>query len=260
MGYCSYSLPKSYSTSGMLTKNSPRLGDANWSVPLKYSGGCSGFSHLRVYAHQDFWTKFNTWLLNMNHFSYWYGGYGMASMVGHVGIGTGSGYNGRRSWHNWQRAADITRIEWNNGTTVLDMCRGAHNSQSLMIRRRYLAVNASLRKYFGYVLDGNLPGDSKHDTHFHVDDECPILFNSVGSSPNARTYAIVFIQAACNDLNNARIPESGVWNTVSKNAYISLAYKLGASWANPFDYTSHYRYLLDRIMMHGFKNRAAGHL
>jgi hypothetical protein len=226
-------------------------------VPLLYTGNGTTFSESNHRARGTFWSLLDTWLLNMNHYSYWYGGYGMVSRIATAGVG---GCYGHVSNHDDYNAADLSRIEWSNGT-LLNMYAGDHNHPSRTVRRRYLAVSASLRKWFGYTLDGVLAdtfdgGD--HNNHFHVDPLCPTLLNLTGSS-RSRGTNICFIQSVCNEFDNAGLAVNGQWNTATSNAWFNFKWKT-RTWCYSEQYNvPHWRIILDMIMRHGFADKDAGH-
>ena len=101
---------------------------------------------------------------------------------------------------------------WTNGTT-LDICNGAHASSSLATRRRYLAVEALLRKRFRTVLNGYYNTD--HETHFHVDNGCDV--EPLNKTLRSHT---LFMQLVANNFLGRNIAVDGTWGTATQGAFI----------------------------------------
>ena len=186
--------------------------------PIKYegSGGCT-VSNTNAYAfHDTFVGKLDKWMGNVDHFAGIYGGLS-PSWIGHMG--TYRAFSGNPSWHYRARAWDISSITWTNGTT-LDMCNGAHASSSLTTRRRYLAVEALLRRHFRTVLNGYYNAD--HENHFHVDNGCQV-------EPLRKTLRshTLFIQLVANNFMSRSINVDGTWGTTVEAAYQDMKDVMG---------------------------------
>lgn len=75
--------------------------------------------------------------------------------------------------------------------------------------RRYLAVEAILRKHFGLVLDFHY--NKAHRDHWHIDDSQPVGFYSSRSR-------VVFVQAALSTLWGLQVEIDGKWGMITDGA------------------------------------------
>lgn len=201
----------------------------------------------------------------INHFSSQCGtGYGMLQTIGH-----GGGQRPRNScsapysYHCDGSAIDIYWLEWNGGA-VSRPCNGADEAgSSLAAYRRLVAVEAGLRRCFGYVLGRNI---SLHQNHFHADSGCGIALRlKSGTTNRTFTSCNYFIQDCVlafvdydDDEQSAKPVYGGPWDEVSKTGYLRLLSDFGMSRLDPVRYVHHYMIFLDFVMMHGFANRHAG--
>ena len=217
--------------------------------PIKYegSGGCT-VSNTNAYAfHETIVGKLDKWMGNVTHFADIYGGL-TPSWIGHMG--TYRAFSGNPSWHYRARAWDISSLTWTNGTT-LDMCNGAHASSSLATRRRYLAVEALLRRHFRTVLNGYYNAD--HENHFHVDNGCQV-------EPLRKTLRshTLFIQLIANNFMFRSINVDGTWGTTVEAAYQDMKDVMGLGCLHPRSNLAHYTIFLNYIARHGFSNHSLG--
>ena len=211
---------------------------------IEYSGSCSGYSG-GAYFKNTFVDDCDSCISNLNYYSSTYGSLTI-DWIGHVGTYRSTGC----TWHRHYRGWDISRIQWTNGTS-LDICNGAHNG-NLTTRRRYLAVDAILRKYFADVYDGYT--NSAHATHFHIDDGC-----GMGPLNTSRSSHTKFIQKVCNDFNGTSLVVDGIWGSNTEAAYQSLLGVLCMKCIDPKTSTGAYQTFLSYIAKHGFKNKSAGY-
>ncbi|MDE0268605.1 MAG: hypothetical protein OXI96_06170 [Acidimicrobiaceae bacterium] len=126
--------------------------------------------------HPDMVAPLNSAVVTIDYFARVYGdNYGRLKVIGQGG--TIRNRTGSDSFHYHGKAIDIWWLGWENqqqGGTVVHTasrpCNGAGEvSSSLTAHRRLVAVEAGLRKWFGYVLNRNIAG---HHNHFHVDNGC----------------------------------------------------------------------------------------
>ncbi|MCP3974250.1 MAG: hypothetical protein GY720_07140 [bacterium] len=188
-----------------------------------------------------------------------------ANIFGSLGtvnwVGQGGSFVDHRttpSYHRTGEAIDLKFIKWPNAKNT-KACNGPYDTSPSKPKRhrRYLAVEASLRKYFGYVLNTYIPD---HDNHFHVDNGCPAgLAINWGSSLRQYKSVAYFIQDCCIMFNNASITLDGIWGSQTDNAFDDLLDVLNLDCTDPKNSLSDYRLFLDYVQMHGFKNKLAGY-
>lgn len=186
----------------------------------------------------------DNWINNLNSFSTTYIGSGYSvDWVGDVGVGVNkSGYHGSA------RAFDLTQIRFANNN-YCDMNWSWR--QNILHMRRYLAVAAQCRRYFGNVL--TCWYNAAHGDHIHFD-------NGVAAT-SIRTTAhsdATLVQAACNLLNDESLAIDGAWGSGTEAAYQRLIGKFRMTCYNPKTSTSHAMVFLAHIVKHGFANVAAG--
>lgn len=145
-----------------------------------------------------------------------------AGYPGITSIGTAGFYVNKAGQHGAGTAMDLSIVRWNDGR-VSDMFNGHHASSSRALRRRYFAVEASLRVYFRYVLDGNY--NAAHRNHFHADFGA-MPYRRLLRSSRADT---VFLQATCNNFIGSGLAVDGVWGPRTSSAVGTLKSRLGVS-------------------------------
>ena len=196
-------------------------------------------------------------------------GYGTLQMIGHGGgqrpkSRCGAPY----SYHCDGRAIDIYWLEW-SGSAVCRPCNGADEAFSegapTAAHRRLVAVEAGLRRCFGYVLARDING---HQNHFHADNGCPIglrLKRNAKKESTKFTSCHYFIrdcvQAFVDYGEHEQSDKPGYewwWDDASEAGYLRLLSDFGMSELDPVRYVNHYMIFLDFVMMHGFANRSAG--
>jgi hypothetical protein len=217
--------------------------------PIKYegSGGCT-VSNTNAYAfHNLFHPKLDKWMENVTYFAGIYGDL-TPSWIGHMG--TYRAFSGNPSWHYRARAWDISSITWTNGTT-LDMCNGAHESSSLATRRRYLAVEALMRRRFRTVLNGYYNAD--HENHFHVDNGCQIEPLNI----SLRSHSL-FMQLIANNFMGRSLELSGEWDPDTQDAFVDAKGVMNLSCLNPRLVMADWTIFLNYIARHGFSNHSLG--
>jgi hypothetical protein len=127
-----------------------------------------------------------------------------------------------------------------------------HASGDKTRRRRYLAVDASCRRYFDSTLDGWYNAD--HRNHIHMDNhKTPHLDRDSRSDT-------VFVQAVCNNFNSAGLAIDGSWGPATQDAFE----KINREWGYPQDCNpawneGHWREWCAQVMRHGFNDVTAGY-
>jgi hypothetical protein len=163
--------------------------------------------------------------------------------IGDVGVGVcKSGYHGSA------RAFDITHLRYANGQYIDTNWSWR---QSTSHKRRYVALAASLRYWFGTVITWGY--DTSHENHIHFD-------NGV-SVPPIRTGAetdTLIVQMACNYLNGESLVIDGDWGSLTEAAYGRLLSDFRMTCYSPKTNLLHARFFLDLIAAHGLANQPAG--
>lgn len=208
--------------------------------PVYYGLETSGTRTWRATA--DFRNRVGTW---MDTLEAWSGqaGHGRVSSIGTAGF-----YVDKPGQHGAGTAMDLSIVRWGGGRTS-NMFNGDHASSNRTRRRRYFAVEATLRSHFRYVLDGNY--DAAHRNHFHAD---------IGALPNRRLLQgsrsdTVFVQAVCNAFLGSGIAVDGAWGSATQREVDTLKRRLGVVG----DLTSDravVNQLLRGIALHGFRDQA----
>lgn len=215
-------------------------------TPIKY-GSPGSYSQLNVRAESSFHSRLTNVIRYIKADASYYGGsaFGTLNFVGHAGA-----YVCKDGCHGKGRAFDMNYLQWNGYT--LNIYGGAHASGTLSVRRRYLAVDAEVRYYMKYTLDGWY--NSAHANHIHMDNHTAVVLSKSSSSD------VKFVQAVCNNFNSAGLSIDGVWGTNTQNAWNAINTKWHYSTAkcNPFSSTLHYQIWLYLVIAHGFSNTAAG--
>lgn len=166
--------------------------------------------------------------------------YGGVSYIRSLGF-----YVDRAGQHGAGTAMDLTGVRWSSGR-VSSMTNFDHSDPSLFIRRRYLAVNATLRMWFHWTLDGWYNAD--HANHLHADfAELPTVVHTSARSDT------VFAQATANSfLRNTLLAVDGVWGPKTNAAWNKMrnALDIGSTATDP----AQYRKMLFAIAVRGFND------
>src|SRR5690606_33476018 len=192
---------------------------------------------LNVQAETSFVAKavdWPGWLNAVSSFS----GYGQVQWLGHAGF-----YTCKTGMHGVGRAMDMNHVAW--PSREIDIFSHAHANPSIAVRRRYLAIDASCRRYFKYVINGWR--DSLHRNHIHADDTFAPGF-STGSETD-----VFFLQGVLVNLNGSAIAIDGAWGPATSAAYNNMKAKLGMGtdiWASSAAYMN----FLTTVAVHGLTN------
>ncbi|HEX2050762.1 MAG TPA: hypothetical protein VHJ34_09045 [Actinomycetota bacterium] len=211
-----------------------------------YYGSPGNYSRISIRAESSFYNKLVTWIRTLRSYSSSYGGTSFSSLswLGHVGA-----YVCKDGCHGRGRALDLNYVQWNG--YALNIYGGAHASGTLSVRRRYLAVDAACRKHLKYTLDGWY--NSAHANHIHMDDHtAPILSRSASSDTK-------FVQAVCNNFNNAGLSIDGIWGSLTEAAWDNINSRWSYTACDPFTSASAYGEWCNLVMRHGFANVSAGY-
>ena len=241
--------------------------------------------------HRSMVQPTRNFVTSMNHYSVAIGDsdYGRVDWIGHLGTGPGSD----RDTLHWALAAiDISYVHWSGGNiskpnTANSEVHDLGGNWRPTTHRRLVAVEACLRKWFGYVLNRNIDG---HDDHFHVDlgtvpghltteqeeNVCsPALrlfrsdLASGASNPTISqvnkwkyTSCAYFVADCVNAFTDIEVPYNGSYdeeNDGDVSAFEYLLAELGMECLDPIRYLSHYQLFLNFVIMHGLADKLAAH-
>lgn len=193
------------------------------------------------YCTDGFYDRLGWWMNTLKSWSS-ANGYGSIASIGSAGF-----YVNKSGQHGAGTAMDLSIVRWAGGRESIPF-NGHHASSNRTRRRRYFAVEATLRKQFRYVLDGNYNAD--HANHFHVD---------VAALPNRRLLHssradTVFVQAVCNNFLGSGIAVDGAWGPSTQGQVSKLKQRLDVSGDLQRDRTA-VRHLLRGIADAGFRDR-----
>lgn len=193
------------------------------------------------YCAANFLPALNSWMVTLKSWS--------ASALGSISnIGSAGFYVNKAGQHGAGTAIDLSIVRWSNGT-VSDMYNGDHAAPTIAARRRYFAVEATLRRHFRFVLDGHY--DAAHTNHFHGD---------WGGLPERRLLTAsradtVFAQAVCNNFTGTNLVIDGIWGNLTQGAVDTLKSRLGVT-GNLQTSQAANEALLNGIASRGFANQA----
>ena len=172
--------------------------------------------------------------------------------VGDIGV---TACDDASSFHFDGRAFDLTAILFTNGSRI-DMNRdwrrvSGNSCYSLALRRRYLAVAASLRRYFQTVLTGWY--NAAHGNHIHFDNG-----SAIGPLRDGAESDTKLVQAACNYLNGENLAIDGAWGPLTEAAFDRLRLDLNMGCKNIRGSLADTRAFLTLVAKTGMDNKAAG--
>lgn len=163
---------------------------------------------------------------------------------GATSIGSAGFYVDKAGQHGAGTAFDLSIVRWQDGT-VCDLFNGDHAAPAAATRRRYLAVEATTRAHFRFVLDGWY--NTAHENHIHADfGGLPARRILTGSSSDTK-----FAQAVCRNFTDPSIAIDGQWGPLTDAAVGVLKQRLGVTGNLTTD-TAAVLSLLDGIAAHGF--------
>ena len=251
-------------------------------TPLPNTGAMLEHYKLRTFVGLDASLEplLDSFADNVSYFSRTFGGesYGNINWIGDIGGPPGSA---RSSYHNVGKALDITWIQWVGGNAsrpavAESEVKDASGNPRPTTHRRLVAVEAGLRKWFGYVLNRYIGclvvteacpvsegPQSPHRNHFHVDNACAVALRverDLERKPTNRAIRSChyFIQDCVSAFTDMKIEYDGIWGSMTDEGYVTLLSDLGMECLDPIRYLSHYMLFLDYIMMHGFADAPAG--
>ena len=224
----------------------PKTFDGIDGTPIKY-GSPGNYRRIEIQAETAFHTRMKNWVGTLRLFSRTYGppAFNELQWLGHAGA-----YVCKDGCHGQGRAFDLNYVKWNS--YALNIFGGAHASAARGVRRRYLAVDASCRRWFKYTLNGWYPN---HHNHIHFDNHTAPVLSKTSTSD------VRFVQAVCNNFNFAGLTIDGNWGPATQRAWQKINNKFAyePTTYRPFSSVSGYAVWLNLVMKHGFKNVPAGY-
>ena len=216
---------------------------------------------------------------NTNWFSSKYGiNYGQMETIGILGAQRDRApCTPANSLHCMGKALDIAWITWNGGVHSRP-CNGPDEANDLTSLRRLVAIEAGLRKRFGFVLNryiGNIDPEkgsvtegakSPHRNHFHIEVGCGLglrvdrtrLDDPVLSANRHKRSSHCFLQDCIRAFTDVQPDYDAYWGRQAELGYRTLLSDLGMELLDPIGTLSHFQLFLSYVMMHGFANRRAG--
>lgn len=158
----------------------------------------------------------------------------------------------KSGYHRYGAAIDFTKFEW-GPTRYVDLAVHGKDGR-VRLRRRYLAVVATCRKYFGTVLHVHNDPDGSHWNHIHADRgrQAVALDWDYGTD-------VTIIQWAAKDLAGMKeMVIDGHWGPQTKKGFELLRGRFGAQDLRPTGSAIHGRIWLDLIARHCMANENAG--
>ena len=235
--------------------NNPVSFTAIGGVDLRYHNGarytCIHTTDTTPTATTAFKNRADNWVNRLEAESSLHGGSGYSTLqwIGHIGFATCD----TTSCHAAGRAMDMTKLVWNGN--VCEPCAKDHTGDRTK-KRRYLAVDATLRMYFKWVLDGWF--DASHDNHIHASNHFTNLDNVV--LDRAASSDTFFVQAVCNNFNGAGLMVDGSWGSKTEAAWDNINNTWGwepAKCGSPFQSHAAYEKWLHRVVYAGFSDVGA---
>jgi hypothetical protein len=210
-------------------------------TPVYYWRGNRGNTILRDWrCTHAFYDRLVVWVRDLRRLSD-ESGYGNVKFLVSAGF-----YVNRSGQHGAGTAMDLDLVRWAGGrqSSPLD----GHHHGTRTRRRRYLAVDASCRRRFRYVLDGWY--NAAHRDHIHADfGGLPTLCNK-GSESDTK-----FVQAMCNNFMGAGIAVDGIWGPQTQKWFGRAKNRLSIE-GNPHQNIKSWRNMLARVARHGFRDQA----
>ena len=113
------------------------------------------------------------------------------------------------------------------------------------LRKRYYAVDATLRAHFRWSLDHTY--NAAHADHIHSDfGGLPVVLGTGSSSD------VGWVQRALNEFQGAGLAEDDIWGPLTNGAFQTSRQRLGVTAGNPHTETASYRAWLDAVARKGF--------
>jgi Extensin-like protein C-terminus len=164
-------------------------------------------------------------------------------------ITSAGAYVNKAGQHGAGTAIDVDEISWTDGRISRMIGLDWQTSKPSELRKRYYAVDATLRAHFRWCLDRTY--NTAHHDHIHADfGGLPVILGTGSSSD------VGFVQAVCNEFMNSGLAVDKIWGPLTQAAFDQSRSRLGVTSGNPHTTTSVYRAWLDAVARKGFANQA----
>ncbi|WP_026928486.1 hypothetical protein [Glycomyces tenuis] len=158
----------------------------------------------------------------------------------------------KKGYHRYGAAVDLTKVSW-GADRFVDLAVHGKDGR-VRLRRRYLAVVAMCRKYFGTVLHVHNDPDGSHWNHIHVDRGRSVVALDWDYGTD-----VTIIQWAARDLAGmSDMAVDGVWGPQTRSGYERLRDRFKAGSVDPTGSVGNARAWLNVIAQHAMANQDAG--
>lgn len=217
-------------------------------VPLYYGRYADGkLRRASFYSTAEFKQHLDLWVKGLQLVSRRFAGdrFGTVTKIVCAGV-----YVNKPGQHGEGTAFDLDTVRWSGGARISPY-RQQHASSKRVARRRYLALDATCRRRFRWVLNGWY--NAAHEDHIHFDFGGLPTVLSRGSTSDTK-----FVQAACNNFMGAGLAVDGAWGALTEDAFQRSRRRLQVT-SDPFTRPRSWRRYLWRVAMHGFANKSYGY-
>lgn len=211
-------------------------------TPVYYWRSDRGNTTLRNWqCTQAFYDSLVLWIRDLRSLSS-AAGYGSISYLVSAGF-----YVNKTGQHGAGTAMDLDHVRWSSGTLCSPLDQH-HSHANQALRRRYLAVDATCRRRFRFVLDGWY--NAAHADHIHSDFAALPTVCSKGATSDTK-----FVQAMCNNFMGSGLAVDGVWGPLTQGAFTQAKSRLGIG-GDPHTSSAAWQGMLSQIASRGFTNTA----
>ena len=229
------------------------LGDEAWALRGRITGpgagqvSAFGTPHTLTFE-RAFADRLDQWALNTNHWIHQASPPTARRTITWIGEVGSMACHRPTAAHNRARGLDLCQLRLTDGDFV-DM--NASHAGSLTHQRRYLAVAASLRRFFGTVLTRHY--NAAHRDHIHVDD-----LTAVAPIRTSKRTDTTLVQSAANLLGGAAMPIDGVWGERTEAGYRHLLDAFGMACTAPKESVPDASLFLQLVVRTALADAAAG--
>ncbi|MFI9007815.1 extensin family protein [Actinosynnema sp. NPDC053489] len=209
-------------------------------TPVYYWRSSRGDTALRNWqVTQEFYDSLVLWIRDLRSLS---SAYGSITYLVSAGF-----YVNKPGEHGTGTAMDLDHVRWSGGQVSSPLDHD-HASGTTATRRRYLALEATCRRRFRYVLDGWYNAD--HADHIHSDFGGLPVRCVTGSESDTK-----FVQSLCNNFLGSGLEVDGIWGPLTQSAFTTAKSRLGTT-GDPHTTTSVWQSFLSAAARKGFANQA----
>ena len=214
-------------------------------VPVYYARATGEPQPATWYCTSAFYDSLTAWVHSLKWMSGEFGGdrYGELRHLVSAGF-----FVNKPGEHGLGQAMDLDVVQWERRDC--SPYEQDHEAGSRERRRLYLAVDASCRRFFRYVIDGFY--DAAHQDHLHADFGGLPLVLQRGSSSDTN-----FVQAVCNEFLDAGLEVDGSWNAATEEAW-QRSRELLQMRKDPTEDPEAWRNWLYRLAAHGLADEDLG--